>query len=127
VIIGRGAAGWLTVGILAAEYKNNPEVGIQITLIESSNVNTIGVGEGIWPSMREMLRKIGASERIWLPSVRRRLILLRTTFSPNQITGRLTIATYIEFIKTKVYQHDNPELPVQFHRWYSLQTDRIAL
>ncbi|MGV8835041.1 tryptophan 7-halogenase [Cellvibrio sp.] len=97
MIIGRAAAGWLTVGILAAEYKNNPEVGIQITLIESSNVNTIGVGEGIWPSMREMLRKIGASERIWLPSVRRRLILLRTTFSPNQITGRLTITTSIEF------------------------------
>jgi len=62
VIVGGGTAGWLTAGILAAEYKNNFAVDIQITLVESPDVSTIGVGEGTWPSMRATLRKIGISE-----------------------------------------------------------------
>lgn len=62
VIVGGGTAGWLTAGILAAEYKNNTALNIQITLVESPEVSTIGVGEGTWPSMRATLRKIGISE-----------------------------------------------------------------
>lgn len=62
VIVGGGTAGWLTAGILAAEYKNNLALGMQITLVESPEVSTIGVGEGTWPSMRATLRKIGISE-----------------------------------------------------------------
>lgn len=62
VIVGGGTAGWLTAGILAAEYKNNSALGIQIVLVESPDVSTIGVGEGTWPSMRATLRKIGISE-----------------------------------------------------------------
>lgn len=61
IIVGGGTAGWLAAGLLAAEFKhkNSP---ISITLIESPDVNTIGVGEGTWPSMRATLRKIGISE-----------------------------------------------------------------
>jgi len=62
VIVGGGTAGWLTAGILAAEYKNNLVSGIQITLVESPDISAIGVGEGTWPSMRATLRKIGISE-----------------------------------------------------------------
>ncbi len=62
VIVGGGSAGWLTAGILAAEYANDDKSGICITLIESSDVPTIGVGEGTWPSMRATLEKIGVSE-----------------------------------------------------------------
>lgn len=62
VIVGGGTAGWLTAGILAAEYKDNSALNIQITLVESPDVSTIGVGEGTWPSMRATLRKIGISE-----------------------------------------------------------------
>ena len=36
--------------------------GLDITLVESPDVPTIGVGEGTWPSMRETLRKMGVSE-----------------------------------------------------------------
>ncbi|HCS63311.1 MAG TPA: tryptophan halogenase [Cellvibrio sp.] len=62
VIVGGGTAGWLTAGILAAEYKNKSALDIQITLVESPDINPIGVGEGTWPSMRATLRKIGISE-----------------------------------------------------------------
>lgn len=57
LIVGGGTAGWLTAGVIAAENK-----GVGVTLIESPDVATIGVGEGTWPTMRGTLRKIGISE-----------------------------------------------------------------
>ncbi|GGY83899.1 tryptophan halogenase [Cellvibrio zantedeschiae] len=62
VIVGGGSAGWLTAGLLAAQHSTNTETGLQITLVESPDVNTIGVGEGTWPSMRKTLQTIGLSE-----------------------------------------------------------------
>ncbi|MES2826176.1 MAG: tryptophan halogenase family protein [Pseudomonadota bacterium] len=62
VIVGGGSAGWLTAGILAAEHNSKNEQGLRITLVESPDVPTIGVGEGTWPSMRSTLKKIGLSE-----------------------------------------------------------------
>jgi tryptophan halogenase len=58
LIVGGGAAGWLTAGILAARYRQS----IQITLIESSDVPIIGVGEGSWPTLRNTLRDMGIVE-----------------------------------------------------------------
>lgn len=57
VVLGGGSAGWLVAGLLASQH---PE--LHITLIESSDVPIIGVGEGTWPSMRDTLRRIGLSE-----------------------------------------------------------------
>jgi len=62
VIVGGGTAGWLTAGVIAAEHNAKSESGLQVTLIESPEVNTVGVGEGTWPTMRETLDKIGIDE-----------------------------------------------------------------
>ncbi|WP_111978968.1 tryptophan halogenase family protein [Algibacillus agarilyticus] len=62
VVVGGGTAGWLTAGILAADHCAYHEHGINVTLIESPDVKTIGVGEGTWPTMRGTLEKIGISE-----------------------------------------------------------------
>jgi len=62
VIVGGGSAGWLTAGILAAEHCSAAGSAIRITLVESPDVKTVGVGEGTWPSMRDSLRKMGVSE-----------------------------------------------------------------
>jgi flavin-dependent dehydrogenase len=62
IIVGGGTAGWLTAGILAADHNCNQNSGIDITLIESPDINTIGVGEGTWPTMRNTLQGIGISE-----------------------------------------------------------------
>lgn len=71
VIVGGGAAGWITAGLLAAEHNvdqgivaNTPKLAI--CLIESPDVPIIGVGEGTWPSMRLTLQKIGISETDFL-------------------------------------------------------------
>lgn len=61
VIVGGGTAGWLSACVLAAR---RPE--LSVTLIESPDIPTIGVGEGTWPTMRETLRKIGISETDFL-------------------------------------------------------------
>lgn len=62
VIVGGGTAGWLTAGLLAADASLAPRPKRRITLLESPDIATIGVGEGTWPSMLETLRKIGVSE-----------------------------------------------------------------
>jgi len=67
VIVGGGTAGWLTAGIIAAEHCANGSesdglIDIKVTLVESPDISTIGVGEGTWPSMRSTLQKMGISE-----------------------------------------------------------------
>jgi len=62
VIVGGGAAGWLTAGVIAAEHCTSADSIVQVTLVESPDVRTIGVGEGTWPTMRDTLRRIGVSE-----------------------------------------------------------------
>ena len=62
VVLGGGTAGWLTAGVIAAEHRAGEADGLEVVLIESPDVPTIGVGEGTWPSMRNTLRRIGLSE-----------------------------------------------------------------
>jgi 2-polyprenyl-6-methoxyphenol hydroxylase-like FAD-dependent oxidoreductase len=71
VIVGGGAAGWLTAGLLAAEHNADQgkllaEPLLQISVLESPDVPIIGVGEGSWPSLRLTLQKIGLSETDFL-------------------------------------------------------------
>jgi 2-polyprenyl-6-methoxyphenol hydroxylase-like FAD-dependent oxidoreductase len=62
IIVGGGSAGWLTAGLIAAEHKIAQQQALEITLIESPDVKSIGVGEGTWPSMLNTIDKIGISE-----------------------------------------------------------------
>ena len=59
-IIGGGTAGWLAANHLGLELAADPEV--EITLIESKDVPTIGVGEGTVPYVMNGLKKFGISE-----------------------------------------------------------------
>lgn len=62
VIVGGGTAGWLTAGVIAAKHQGQRPHGFTVTLVESPNVPTIGVGEGTWPTLRTTLRRMGISE-----------------------------------------------------------------
>ena len=62
VVVGGGAAGWLTAGTIAAEHDARGETGVTVKLVESPDVATIGVGEGTWPTMRMTLSRLGISE-----------------------------------------------------------------
>ncbi len=62
IIVGGGTAGWLSAAHLAKTLKSNHPDGINVTLIESPDIPTIGVGEGTVPQMRESLQYLGLSE-----------------------------------------------------------------
>ncbi|WP_017446699.1 tryptophan halogenase family protein [Gayadomonas joobiniege] len=62
VILGGGAAGWLTAGTLAAEHLSAQPDGLEVVLVESPDVKILGVGEGTWPTMRATLNKMGIKE-----------------------------------------------------------------
>lgn len=62
VIVGGGAAGWITAGRIAAKYPSAAGSHITVTLVESPTTGIIGVGEGTWPTMRDTLMKLGISE-----------------------------------------------------------------
>lgn len=62
VIVGGGTAGWLTAAIIAAHHKSDSPDGLEVCLVESSDIPTVGVGEGTWPTMKNTLREIGLKE-----------------------------------------------------------------
>ena len=66
VIVGGGSAGWLSAGLIASEHLARSGQDVHVTLIESPDVKTIGVGEGTWPTMRSTLQNIGLSETEFL-------------------------------------------------------------
>ncbi len=66
VVVGGGSAGWMTAGLIAARHANGPEPRVSVTLVESPQVATIGVGEGTWPTIRSTLQQIGISEAAFL-------------------------------------------------------------
>ncbi len=62
VIVGGGTAGWLTAGILAKELSGLAD----IDLVESTDISTLGVGEGSWPSLKSTLEFLGVDEQDFL-------------------------------------------------------------
>ncbi len=63
IIVGGGTAGWLTAAMIAAHHSSHKSEGLMVTLVESSEIPTIGVGEGTWPTMKNTLQKIGIDEK----------------------------------------------------------------
>ncbi len=62
VVVGGGAAGWITAGLIAARYVKGGPSAISVTLVESPTIGIIGVGEGTWPTMVDTLKKLGIPE-----------------------------------------------------------------
>src|SRR5215813_3064101 len=63
VIVGGGSAGWMT----AAYLKRALEEGVQIVLVESSNISTIGVGEATFSTIKLFFDFLGLDETEWMP------------------------------------------------------------
>lgn len=60
VILGGGTAGWMSAAVFARFLG---KLNIAITLVESEQIGTVGVGEGTVPIMREFNGVLGIDER----------------------------------------------------------------
>ncbi|MDP1027570.1 tryptophan 7-halogenase [Sphingomonas sp. KR1UV-12] len=59
VIAGGGTAGWMAAAALARHFG---KAGVAFTLVESSDIGTIGVGEATIPTIRRFIAALGLSE-----------------------------------------------------------------
>src|SRR5215475_8918619 len=63
VIVGGGSAGWMTAAYLNKAFGES----IRISLVESSNISTIGVGEATFSTIKLFFDFLGLDEREWMP------------------------------------------------------------
>lgn len=65
VILGGGTAGWMAANLMAVKWQ---KLGVQISLVESPTIGTIGVGEGSTPQLKTFFDQIGVEEKEWMPA-----------------------------------------------------------
>ncbi|HZI07386.1 MAG TPA: tryptophan 7-halogenase, partial [Archangium sp.] len=65
VVVGGGTAGWLAAMMLS-DVASRKSPGTTVTVIESSKIGVIGVGEGSTAVFRQMLRRFGLNEEEFL-------------------------------------------------------------
>jgi flavin-dependent dehydrogenase len=63
LILGGGTAGWMAALLLQRAFPN-----ASLTLLESSAIGTIGVGEGSTPALKSFFDAVGIEEYSWMPA-----------------------------------------------------------
>ena len=64
VILGGGTAGWITANAMIDRWAGK---GVSISLVESPDIGTVGVGEGSTPRLKQFFDAIGVQESAWMP------------------------------------------------------------
>ncbi len=59
VIVGGGTAGWMAAASLQHHFANTP---VTVSLIESSSIDTVGVGEATIPTIRRFYQSLGMND-----------------------------------------------------------------
>ncbi|KQW46583.1 MULTISPECIES: tryptophan halogenase family protein [unclassified Roseateles] len=62
LIVGGGTAGWLTAAYLAKALRLPERSQLEVTVLESPDISSVGVGEGTFPTIRSTLQFLGIDE-----------------------------------------------------------------
>ena len=65
VIAGGGTAGWMAANLIAHAWRDKP---VSVTLVESADIPTVGVGEGSTPTLKRFFSDLGIAEQDWMPA-----------------------------------------------------------
>ena len=87
VILGGGSAGWITANAMIHSWA---ATNIEIVLIESPAIGTVGVGEGSTPRLKLFFDSIGVQESEWMPS--RRHLCVVQNIQPSDSRVRLLLS-----------------------------------
>lgn len=62
-IVGGGSSGWMTAAALSKKLDN-----VKITLVESKNIRTVGVGESTLGHINRFMVALGLEDKDWMPA-----------------------------------------------------------
>ena len=68
IIVGGGTAGWLSATFLSRLLEKNNNDDYQITLVEASDIKTVGVGEATIPTLATTISFLDFDESEWMPA-----------------------------------------------------------
>lgn len=63
LIVGGGSSGWMTASYLAKTFRGL----VDVSLVESTRIGTIGVGEATFSTIKLFFDHLGLQERDWMP------------------------------------------------------------
>jgi hypothetical protein len=63
IIVGGGTAGWMAANFFAHSWADK---NVHITLVESPDIGTVGVGEGSTPSLKRFFAMLGIEDSEWM-------------------------------------------------------------
>lgn len=64
VILGGGTAGWMAANLFANKWQSK---AVNVTLVESSEIGIVGVGEGSTPTLKRFFTMLDIDESQWMP------------------------------------------------------------
>ena len=64
LIVGGGSAGWMTAAYLSKALGDN----VNISLVESATIGSVGVGEATFSTIHLFFRFLGLQEEDWMPA-----------------------------------------------------------
>ncbi|WP_228710669.1 tryptophan halogenase family protein [Saccharobesus litoralis] len=64
-IVGGGTAGWMAATLIN-KVLNEENIQVQVNLVESPEISTIGVGEGSTPQLKNFFQQLGIAEYEWM-------------------------------------------------------------
>jgi tryptophan halogenase len=135
VIAGGGTAGWIAAAGLAAQLGGV----LDITLVESDDIGTVGVGEATIPTIRTFHQLIGLDERAFMRAARASFKLgikfenwLRRDDSYFHAFGDIGKSTWLGdfqhmWLQARAEGFASPELGDYSFEWQAAHAGRFAL